>query len=90
MTEILEEENPRIRPVNELLGMNFFIPRYQRGYRWGKQEITELLADILQYYNDSKPSNTEKKPESFIVFNPLLLKQKNGKEKMERISLDGN
>ena len=60
-----EIENPRIRPVGDLLQENFFVPRYQRGYRWGKQEITELLDDILQYYQDSKPSSTEKKAGKF-------------------------
>ena len=39
-------ENPRIRPISDLLKENFYVPRYQRGYRWGKQEVTELLDDM--------------------------------------------
>lgn len=27
---------------------NFFIPSYQRGYRWGKNEVERLLTDIYQ------------------------------------------
>ncbi|RZK02977.1 MAG: DUF262 domain-containing protein [Flavobacterium sp.] len=74
-----EIENPRIRPFGELLQENFFVPRYQRGYRWGKQEITELLDDIFQYYLDSKPSNTEKKPGKFYCLQPIVIKAKQWK-----------
>lgn len=69
-------ENPRLRPVGDLLHENFFIPRYQRGYRWGKQEITELLDDILQYYEDSKPSKTERKVGKFFCLQPIVVKAK--------------
>lgn len=31
--------------VGDICG-NFFIPSYQRGYRWGKTEVTRLLDDI--------------------------------------------
>lgn len=24
----------------------FYVPSYQRGYRWGKEEVTRLLEDI--------------------------------------------
>lgn len=80
MTEL---ENPRIRPVGDLLQENFFVPRYQRGYRWGKQEITELLDDILQYYNATQ--NRENKVSKFYCLQPVVVKKKewfnNSKEK---------
>ncbi len=31
--------------VGEIKG-NFFIPDYQRGYRWGEKEVTQLLEDV--------------------------------------------
>lgn len=31
---------------------NFYVPSYQRGYRWGKEEVTRLLEDI--YTNGDK------------------------------------
>jgi uncharacterized protein with ParB-like and HNH nuclease domain len=37
--------------VGDITG-NFFVPSYQRGYRWGKEEVTRLLEDI--YSNGSK------------------------------------
>lgn len=33
--------------VGEISG-DFFVPSYQRGYRWGKDEVTRLLEDIYQ------------------------------------------
>lgn len=69
-----ELENPRIRPVGDLLQENFFVPRYQRGYRWGKQEITELLDDILQYYNATQ--NRENKVSKFYCLQPVVVKKK--------------
>ena len=26
----------------------FYVPSYQRGYRWGKDEVLRLLEDVLQ------------------------------------------
>ncbi len=47
MSEHLEEgpENPRLEKVSKLQG-HFFVPSYQRGYRWGRHEVEALLNDI--------------------------------------------
>lgn len=37
--------------LDSLSQRNYFIPSYQRGYRWGKQQVKELLDDILDYAN---------------------------------------
>ncbi|MGL4518417.1 MAG: DUF262 domain-containing protein [Phocaeicola sp.] len=34
--------------VSEIEGV-FFVPSYQRGYRWGKNEVSQLLEDIEEY-----------------------------------------
>ena len=31
---------------------NFFVPSYQRGYRWGKSEVTRLLEDLCSKTRD--------------------------------------
>ena len=36
-----------LRTIESLKEMNFYIPNYQRGYRWGK-EATRLLDDIME------------------------------------------
>lgn len=39
------------RLVGDIEG-KFYVPSYQRGYRWGKNEVIRLLEDI--YYNGEK------------------------------------
>lgn len=34
------------KSINELLDKQFFIPHYQRGYRWTNQQVEQLLDDI--------------------------------------------
>lgn len=46
--------SPEIKLETKLIGAiqgDFYIPSYQRGYRWGKDEVTRLLDDI--YSNGS-------------------------------------
>lgn len=59
-----------LKPVKDLLGMNFFIPDYQRGYRWTKQQATDLLEDILTF-TESKKSQTE-----IYCVQPLVVQKK--------------
>lgn len=35
-----------LRSVNDLLGERFFVPKYQRGYRWREGQVRDLLDDI--------------------------------------------
>jgi uncharacterized protein with ParB-like and HNH nuclease domain len=37
----------KLKTVTELLGMNFYIPEYQRGYRWTQTNVNQLLAEIF-------------------------------------------
>jgi uncharacterized protein with ParB-like and HNH nuclease domain len=60
--------NIELKTVSELLGMNFFIPSYQRGYRWTPQQVKDLLDDIC----DFKPHKDE-----WYCLQPLVVKQKN-------------
>lgn len=45
----MNSENFMLKPIKELFGMNFFIPDYQRGYRWEKQQAIDLLDDIASF-----------------------------------------
>ncbi|MDR6919606.1 DUF262 domain-containing protein [Chryseobacterium sp. 2987] len=42
-----------LMPVRGLNNKSFIIEKYQRGYKWGKKEILELLNDINEY-DDTK------------------------------------
>lgn len=55
------------KTITELLGMNFYIPEYQRGYRWTKDNVTQLLDDIWEYRNKGK-SHT------FYCLQPVVVK----------------
>jgi uncharacterized protein with ParB-like and HNH nuclease domain len=56
--------------ISELLGKNFFIPSYQRGYRWTKRHIQELLNDVYSFA--LKPN---KSPKEFYCLQPIVLKR---------------
>jgi hypothetical protein len=38
--------NVNTKSVGKILELNFFIPSYQRGYRWTEQQVEDLLNDI--------------------------------------------
>ena len=43
----------QLKPIRELQGMNFFIPEYQRGYRWKTRQVLDLLDDIDEFMNNN-------------------------------------
>lgn len=59
-----------LKSVNELLGMKFFIPSYQRGYRWTEQQVSDLLNDIWAFSKKKKQEN------EFYCLQPLVVKRK--------------
>lgn len=48
-----------IEPVNiqQLLDKSFFIPAYQRGYRWTPQQIIDFLNDINNFETKRNEKN---------------------------------
>ena len=44
MNNILE-----LKTVSELQAYNFFIPSYQRGFRWSSKEVIDLLNDVSNF-----------------------------------------
>jgi uncharacterized protein with ParB-like and HNH nuclease domain len=74
--EGLISEELKIRPISDLLDEKFNIPRYQRGYRWGKQEIWELLGDISEYADLNQPG-VFLSPGKFYCLQPVVVKKNN-------------
>lgn len=66
----MDDSTIALKPVKDLLGMNFFIPDYQRGYRWTAQQATDLLEDILTFAKDRK-TQTE-----IYCVQPLVVQKK--------------
>ena len=64
-----------LKPIHELLidehgnPTQFWIPAYQRGYRWKPLQVTQLLEDIREF---SKRPNPQ--PEEFYCLQPLVIK----------------
>lgn len=52
----MSQYNAKQLTVDELIktGFIFEIPDYQRGYRWGKTEVTDLLDDIMDVVRSDK------------------------------------
>lgn len=45
----MAENKIELKSVKELLGMRFFVPSYQRGYRWTDLQIENVLNDIYEF-----------------------------------------
>lgn len=60
-----------LKSVSELLGMTFFIPSYQRGYRWTEQQVKDLLEDIWEFSQKNDKRNGE-----FYCLQPLVVKSR--------------
>ncbi len=61
----------KMMPVCELCkeNMNFFIPSYQRGYRWTEQQVTDLLDDIWEFAESNKDGG-------FYCLQPLVVQKR--------------
>lgn len=66
----MTENKIELKSINEFLGMKFFIPSYQRGYRWTDQQVKDLLNDIWEF------SQKKKKEFEFYSLQPLVIKRK--------------
>lgn len=63
------EEKQKLDTVTvwELMGNKFYVPDYQRGYRWTELEVTKLLEDLDEYINDYNGDD------SFYCMQPLVV-----------------
>lgn len=70
----------RLKPINQLLTdelgepTRFWIPAYQRGYRWTKLQVTQLLDDVWEFIQESKNG----RPQAFYCLQPLVVKARAG------------
>ena len=59
--------NPYIVPIVDLFEKKFFVPAYQRGYRWQAQQVQDLLNDIHDFSKNPKGG--------FYCLQPLVVKK---------------
>lgn len=69
-------KNLKLKSIYELLNNeedkpeSFFIPSYQRGYRWAKQQVEELLEDIWEF-----TIKRQKQDGEFYCLQPIVVKK---------------
>lgn len=59
-----------IKGILEIKG-DFFVPDYQRGYRWGENEVKQLLEDI----DENRQKNEQKNEHNNYYLQPIVLKE---------------
>lgn len=71
----MNEQQIALKSVNELrisnsgASLHYFIPDYQRGFRWSPMQVRQLLDDIREFTQRRNP-----KPEEFYCLQPLVIK----------------
>ncbi len=71
----MENNKLELKEISKLFEYNFFIPSYQRGYRWTEYQVLQLLEDIWQFTETHNLSN-----QNFYCLQPLVVKQINDKK----------
>jgi len=66
-------------PIKDIVNQrtNFFIPAYQRGYRWDKKQVVDLLEDIWEHGENQSSSETTIK--NRYCLQPIVLKKSENK-----------
>jgi uncharacterized protein with ParB-like and HNH nuclease domain len=72
----MTENKIELKSISELSGMKFFIPAYQRGYRWTEQQVKDLLDDIQEFI--------EKKSQGFYCIQPLVVRKNLSQSDVEK------
>ncbi len=62
-----------LKTVSNLSG-NFFVPRYQRGYRWERDDVEKLLDDLWEHCEKSRGNHEE-----MYNLQPLVVKKDNNR-----------
>ena len=60
-----------LREINKLIKERFFIPTYQRGYRWDEKQVTELLEDVHEFMQKGNTQAGE-----FYCLQPIVVKKR--------------
>jgi hypothetical protein len=75
---MINENSLTLKTITDLLGQNFYIPEYQRGYRWTKDNVLQLLDDIWEYRQERTNRHT------FYCLQPIVVRE------TEWNDIDGN
>jgi len=78
-----------LKSVNQLFEYSFFIPSYQRGYRWTETQVNQLLDDIWNFAKNP-PQYEQGKEKPFYCLQPVVVKNRKDKENAKEVEvIDG-
>lgn len=78
----MKESSICLRSINSLLTdeqgqpTRFWIPAYQRGYRWTPLQVTQLLDDVWEFIQSSEGGRRQ----AFYCLQPLVIKARSGED----------
>jgi len=63
-------EKLKLKTIKEIIfeDKKFFIPSYQRGYRWDEQQVKDLLDDILEFFQNKRSKD------EFYCLQPIVVR----------------
>lgn len=68
----MQDNQLEMKTISDLLDEQFFIPAYQRGYRWTTRQVTDLLNDIKEFQYKAKKNE-------FYCLQPIVVKKNEDK-----------
>ena len=63
-----------LKPIKDFQNFHFWVKNYQRGYKWTREEVRQLLDDIYEF----KPQNENE----FYCLQPIVIKEDSGKKEL--------
>jgi hypothetical protein len=66
----------RTRSINSLLNERFHVPAYQRGYRWTKSQVRDLLEDIWDFQAQAEDQDKS----AFYCLQPIVVLRRDSGE----------
>ena len=64
-----QQDKPNLletKDISEIFGKKFFIPDYQRGYRWGTRQVEQFMEDLTSFFKNGKGD--------FYCLQPIVVK----------------
>lgn len=74
----MQEQLEGMLSIRELIGAHFFIPDYQRGYRWTQIEVKQLLNDVWDFFRGARHEDVI--PVDFYCLQPIVVRKMTAEE----------
>lgn len=75
----MANNNIELRSIRSLSGLNFYIPDYQRGFRWSDDQVIQMLNDFKEFCK--RIEDEQVKAGEFYCLQPIVVKSKTWEEK---------